>query len=661
MSISKPTFARSQDLLHTFTVINHLADALQSPNAASHSTQLIPCLFCKANVIPHTILMLCKVGSSLLSQLFTDKITIPYYLLHFVAAQLSCTMECPNLKFWKQTIKLQIAQTLKLSHHPQGTEALSGLLMHICVHYTRLPTLNEYLAPEIFYQTLSDCASVGNLNGASTILSHYLHAIWIMERADSLSTPAAERLNSALAGICKQQSKIDQYYDIHAELESMNWLYMNAFPIPRIDEIKLLVQVVQYASMKAGALTESMQAAFIHRILTKAKTVSQNFYALRIANKYGTVILPSPNVSQALHERFTAMKMHQKQIPVVDKYRWYSIIANMEFLDYMERVGAYTTENRFTTFEFKDPASFHVMSKHNISSEASLVHRAQSALIWWSKLVAKFELPQCHAEYAWEVDCALQNLRTMGEHMALRLYREEAMNAYRLLHRLARSANNDFAVIQAISYFAANSQEYIESDSKANLDLKVLQGSETMMRAIKSYNTLSSRKQRWIMYCMMNVALYYVSTDRMKEGKELLRYVENLLQKLDTDTKLGERNELLARVRYNSILLSLITRYDMESPFPPIRLAETVLKSCTSVRGVGLDEVSLLPMIVYDTLWDLTRYLIARFDVSEADTLLAFCLKLSGRAGSAFKSAQLLVMWAMVELCKENGDGCEVS
>lgn len=659
MSMSKPSFNRHDDLLSAFTVINHLANALQIPNMIAHSTQQILCLYCKANAIPHAIIMLCKVGSTLLPQLFSDKLEVPANLMHFMSVQLIDTtpLKCANLANWKQVIKQNVNVALKFNQIPQGATALVGMFNHICKNQTQSLILQEYLPTPTFYHALYNCYIIGNFNNESSILAYYLQAICVMESDASTS----ELLNQALMSICQIQNQIPHFYDIYAKLEAMNWTYMNAIPIQRIDEVKLLVQVIKFSSINAGVLTEYKQAIIIQRVFERATTISQDLCALRISNQYPLPTQPSTAVGQELRNRFNAMKKRQHLIPLEDKYRWYSIVANMEFLDYIQRSNEDLITCKTEAFEFRQPDSFRLLRTHNISHEASLVHRMQSALIWLSKLVAKMNPLLCQGEYAWEVHNALLSLRAIGEHLALRLYSEDAMNAYRLLERLAVKASNDLAHIQAISYFAANSTEYIYVDSKSNLDQIISIGTETMMRMIKSYEKLSMRKRRATLYCMMNVALYYVSTGRVKDGKDLLRYAENLLVKLEEGMALSAGEDSLARIRYNSILLLLITRYDMDSPFPPIRLVETVIKACYAVRGVTHDENLLLPTIVYDTLWDLTRYLMARFDVQEIEILMGFCLKLSGRSGSAFKSAQLLVMWALVDLCKESGEDCEVS
>lgn len=655
----KPSFSRNADFIHALTIINYLADALDQPNAIVHSTQLIACFHCKDNVLHHTNLLLCNVGFSLLPQILKAKITIPHHLLHFAAIQLfdTSTLKCPNLPMWQQAIKKNVTNALCLKRYANGAGALIGLLNLVCINHTQYPALQGHLSDADFFQTLCSCHAVANLSAESAILAHYLQVISLMESDDYPSKSTIDQLNNSLLLVCKRQNQLTEWFDIYAKLEAMHWTYMQAMPIARIDEVKLLVQVVQWASMNPGGLSADMQNRLIARVFASAKTTTQDLCALRISNSFPLPVLPDAFVYKELRTRFNALSKKQTSIPLADKYRWYSIIANMEFMDYVQRCNEDERANKGKQFEFKDTEAFAIFRTQNVNYEAALVKKMQSALDWITKVADRMvrDAELCRGECAWEVANALVNLRAIGDHMALRLYREEAMAAYRQLHRLASAAGHDFGHIQAVTYFASNFHEW-DSES-TNLDAIVSAGCDTLQRLIETFDKLSARKRRMVLYCKMSVSMYYVANGAAAQGKAMLLDAERLLAAMERTN--GDVD--LARIRFNTIMLLLVTRYGWESPFPAVRLAETIIAACTSVRSVQHDESLLLPSIMYETLWELARFLMARFDLADIETVMAICLKISGRAGSAFKSSQLLCMWAMVNLYKEAAEGCEVS
>lgn len=653
----KPTFQTAEEKVQLLTVINNISKILLSSQHL-HSSVIIACLHCKKNLLFHSQIQIANVAYRIFFDMISKNEQFPHNLLNIVCGEMISvrSLECPIQNFFSTTLKTHLSSFLSLKQS-KFASVLVSLLHMICEKSNEIGSVSEHIKDDDFYESLWYSTHFASEKCIVKMRAQYLRVINIMARPDFPGPKTDILLKPVLHHLCHNQNELEKMFDIADELEAMNWTYKKAIPISRIDNVQLLLQVLQYASLNANTLKDNMQIMLINRIIELSTTIDQRLNCLRALNTYLTIPMPQ-EVYEKLRALFTNMKQEQHSIPLKEKYRWYSIIATMEYTDYMRCYIETVEQNKSEPVDFKKTENLRLFGQINLEKEASVVRKLQSSLVWYSKFINKLGVEACKHEYLWEVEGALQHLRKIGEHLMLRMYREDAMNAYRWLFGLSRKIGDEFQQLQAIGYLSANSREYVSTDSQLSLDQIVEIGCEIFIRLLKIYDKLSPRKQRILCHFTMNVSLFYVESGKVSDAKELLRFTETMLNSMEA--KMPDE-DVLVRIRYNSILFSLCTKFGLHCPFPPIRLAELVIKSSVKLRTINADEMTLWPILLFESLHDITRYSLARFDFEEGELCMAILFKMALRAECAYKSALLLSLWALLDLYKENETSFSVS
>lgn len=277
--------------------------------------------------------------------------------------------------------------------------------------------------------------------------------------------------------------------------------------------------------------------------------------------------------------------------------------------------------------------------------------------------------------YGDEMLCLLSRTKILARNFTMRDYPTDAIELYDSLFKLAKEKKDDFGIISACSYFAEYSNDF-QTHFKGTMDLsKILEQCYTLLvKHLENLTKLSLRKQNEVFYCLLNIAVYYLNINRINDAKKLLQFVHLKIGPCEMVTKSSKKSSKndsgdaskmqyeAVRVKYYSVLFSMIIKHKQNSSFSLVNFAEFILYYIRANIHMTADDTINVPNILFNTIPAIVMCGLNRYDLNElGESLLSVLLKFSIRTGLVRRSIKTLIMIILAQLYSENCKGCEVT
>lgn len=271
-----------------------------------------------------------------------------------------------------------------------------------------------------------------------------------------------------------------------------------------------------------------------------------------------------------------------------------------------------------------------------------------------------------------EVQYLLKRLKSLALNLTVRDYQMNAMDTYMALFRLSKVANDQFGLISACSYFAEYSNEFnkrlVADSNKMNLSEILDDCYAILVEQISKLSTLSLRKQNEIFFCLLNIVLYYMESSRILDAKQLLKFV--LMQIGSGDSIEGANNAKTnstiqynaVRIKYYSVLFTMISKYNEISPFSPLQFAEFTMEHIRNNIHLTAEDPVNIAIILFKLIPDIVTYCLNRYEATEeGEVLLLTLIKIAFRMGLVRRTINAMLQIALIKLFGEKCDDSEVS
>lgn len=281
-----------------------------------------------------------------------------------------------------------------------------------------------------------------------------------------------------------------------------------------------------------------------------------------------------------------------------------------------------------------------------------------------------------------ERDLLLRDLKMVANQFIVRGYIDDGLDLYMVLHRLSSLLNDDFGIIDSCSFFAEYCSEFKRKFPNETLDLIIKKCFACVVSKLKELKSLSTRKQNQVCFCMLNLVLFYYEDDgdHKKEIHTILSYIFKTIRGIG-DENMGKcmnaavgfhvasdkkdapqiQSEAV-RIKFYSILFTIVTKYNAPSTFNPAIFAHFVLEHVKKYINVYYDSSAAVPILLYNMVPQMTIWLHSIYEMHvNHRSLLLTLLKLSVRSGYALRSTSLMVTMLHVDLMVEDLKSANVS
>lgn len=228
------------------------------------------------------------------------------------------------------------------------------------------------------------------------------------------------------------------------------------------------------------------------------------------------------------------------------------------------------------------------------------------------------------------------------------------MTANYLLYSLAKSVNDEYSLLTAVSFFVDNEPIFCQQIPDKNLHEIIGQTDCIIFDLIGNFDKLSARKQNFVFHFMLSLVVYHLNLYRLDDATQILQFIE---QNLNQFTK-GEFGSV--RCKYYSILFRMKLKFEIDNKMCTMILAEHIMENCRNIVYISIDDSMVLPIILCDTLIDIFKYSLAKYDFLNAEVCILMAMKMVAKLCMVIKSAELLSLSALADLYKENVTNCEV-
>lgn len=552
--------------------------------------------------------------------------------------------KCKHFDVHKETVQYKLNQICRLlAEHKVFAASGVKFLAHIIENCD----IHQHVAPYMLMRAVF--GTYDNLEEPQYL--KIIHTGYILAAIIMLVPKHAALLKYVMARICEAQAKLGCVPSVEEYFDQINYRYLNRVAFPRVSISELLLCQLQY-SLECKGFPAEIKAKLSNAV--KTKTTTEPMQYLRVVYSYESG-LPTKEQYENLIHAYTIGKQNAANLSKAVQLRWWSLVGCMENLSY--RVAFNETTEMYKDEPLNLKEDRRVFKDLNLAYEAKMLRMliaSTKALQTFDSLLTKDNIESVRVE----AEHGVRQLIQLATHLTLRQYRKEAMVAYTVLYSLSSKLNNEFGHFAALGYFAGNSRDYPER-SRNSLRKIVQNNLEALVEVLKDRERLSFRKQSSLLVCLMNIGLYYMGQGNTDDGKEVLRFVEQMMTDFEAQFKIQYNNSV--RMRLNTINLKLITKYDVHSPFPPIRLAEHILQSVKNMKYLTKMDAADLPIVLNEAMVFIARYCLARYDFDEIELIVQMLVKQSMRQGLVYSAAKLISMYALFDLYKEDRSSCLVS
>lgn len=640
--------------------INALLSICYHFNCIFKHTNIAPslpnCNYCKtANSLQHEIINNCEVTLSvLLRHVISKNVLFDKQILEICASNILAVdtlYNCQAQSLYKSRCTTNLLNLMIFFFNSSKVYASFGIhsIKLIIETFSNHPNIlrSDYMQDiSIFKYLYAFFESDASSNSKESVLIGYLYAIFLM----TASTFDEQKIKLTMHNLCTQQSKLTELVPIRSYLEENDWKYMGVINIPKIQLVDLLLLQLQHGTSSWTITLALIENIFNENSNTPIKCLTC-IYAFEDQ-------VPPAEIIIKLQYFYSVVKKSSEQMNDVDLAKWHSLSATLSTLEYLNEFLLTSEKYKNHQIDLKSPEN--IFRELNVNVETKLFKKLTGAIKEYRKFICYINSIKCTAALQMEINHALIYLRKIAQHLTVRNLFKEAMAAYMSLYTLAQTVNNKFGKIHAVTYFACNSRDYpIDHNNPGTLNNLISQSNEMLVTALSKRKSFSCRKQCYILYCMINIALYTMEQNKMEEAQMLMEFVDTMITEMEQQFSISASGVL--RIRYYNVLLIFVTKYNIDSSFAPILFAEYILKACKTVHYVLPEDSIIFPIQLNETIVHIAEYMLSRYDYVDIDVFIQMLLKLAMRMGLSFKMAKLLALSGLIDLYKEDYENFEVT
>lgn len=284
-----------------------------------------------------------------------------------------------------------------------------------------------------------------------------------------------------------------------------------------------------------------------------------------------------------------------------------------------------------------------------------------------------------------EKELLLRELKVLANLFVVRGYTEDALELYIALYKLSKATGDEFGLIDACSFFAENRTDSMKKLKEENLIMKTIiaESYTAIQKKLKDLINLSTRKQNQVFFCLLNLVIFYYEdgeNENQREIRLILAYVYKLIDDGDknmevavegligtankkpnanNDTKKSLSDGI--RIKFYSVLFSVITKYGGKSAFHPSKFIQFVMNHVKTHLSVYYDASAAIPILLFNMIPQMVLWLENHYEASlEIPALILTLLKLSLKSGYAHRTVSLMTVSLQMDLLSEKLKTCKV-
>lgn len=284
-----------------------------------------------------------------------------------------------------------------------------------------------------------------------------------------------------------------------------------------------------------------------------------------------------------------------------------------------------------------------------------------------------------------EKDYLLRELKMVANQFIVRGYIDDGLDLYMALHRFSTVVNDEFGMIDACSFFAECSVEFERKFPLENLNEIVKGCFDNMIKKLKVLADLPTRKQNQVGFCLLNLVLYYHENG----GKEIYsKQIHTILLFIFTSiggirdknmgdslkattgfsiptsnnaTKVPKIDSEAVRIKFYSVLFTIVTKYNAPSSFCPSRFLCFMMQHIKKYINVYHDITAAVPILLYNIIPQMITWLNSIYEINaNSQSVVLTLLKLAVRSGYALRTAGLIMTTMQISLLTEDLKYCKV-
>ncbi|XP_055313776.1 uncharacterized protein LOC129575012 isoform X2 [Sitodiplosis mosellana] len=280
-----------------------------------------------------------------------------------------------------------------------------------------------------------------------------------------------------------------------------------------------------------------------------------------------------------------------------------------------------------------------------------------------------------------EKELLLRELKVVANQFVVRGYMEDGFELYMALFKLSKEIQDEFGLIDACSFFAENSSDFKQKFSKENLQSIIEECFAACVEKLKYLNHLSTRKQTQVCFCILNLVLYYYE-DSGKYEKEIhlilafifktiggtgdekmektMEALIGSIEKAKTNNEIRKSFSEAIRIKFYSVLFTIITKYGAPSAFHPTKFIQFVMNHIKTYLSVYYDNTAAVPILLYNVIPEMVMWLEGHYQLNvDIPALVLTLLKLSLKSGYANRSVNLMIVLLQMDLLGEKLTPCK--
>ncbi|XP_055374312.1 uncharacterized protein LOC129607374 [Condylostylus longicornis] len=353
--------------------------------------------------------------------------------------------------------------------------------------------------------------------------------------------------------------------------------------------------------------------------------------------------------SKKVHDKLESIRIIEEKSSMND-LRKYLILAHLYKYDALRKFEKckniysfkISTEEDLTEINIKD------FNKINLNKECENIEPAILSLRYFKNIFNIFD-EECRKTI--DIDAILDDLSYLARHFQFRGYLDLATDAWFLVLNFAKHYNNcDLYKMRALTFFC----KYIHYDILEKYDLSLEDElhslSEKVLENYKNLETLSPRKQNYVLLYLLNVAYYYGHQNDIKSLKVLIKMVQSKLNEIK------ERKYKFELVRAHLVSLELYFRINTLEKLvvSPFIFISHILRELKEVVYITSEDSLSMSCFLIELLQNLTSFLLTIFETKMIMSYLIYVLSFSLQYGITLRITQLFLIWTKISL--QNGD-----
>lgn len=278
----------------------------------------------------------------------------------------------------------------------------------------------------------------------------------------------------------------------------------------------------------------------------------------------------------------------------------------------------------------------------------------------------------------------LCELKIIANEFVVRGYMEDGFELYMALYKFSKEIQDEFGLIDSCSFFAENSCDFKQKFPQENLKSIIEDCFSACVEKLKDLYNFNNRKQNQVCFCILNLILFYYEDggNYDKEIHLILAFIFKIIGGTG-DKKIEETMEALigqiekvesnnnetkkslseaVRIKFFSVLFTIITRYGAPSAFHPAKFIQFVMNHIKTYLNVYNDNTVAVPILLYNMIPQMIMWLESHYQLNvDVPALVMTMLKLSLKSGYANRTVTLMLVLLQMDLTGEKLAACKVT